>query len=89
MSILAAATERTVEDVQRQYGGGMYGPLKVDAAEAVVAVAQPFAQRTQELLDDPAELDRLMQAGAARAREAAQPTLDAVYAAMGLRASTA
>ncbi|MCB0901197.1 MAG: tryptophan--tRNA ligase [Actinobacteria bacterium] len=89
ISILAAATGRTVEDVEREYGGGMYGPLKVAAAEAVVAVAEPFARRTQELLDDPAELDRLMQAGAARAREAAQPTLDAVYSAMGLQASTA
>src|SRR5690606_36425446 len=27
ISILAAATGRTVEDVEREYGGGMYGPL--------------------------------------------------------------
>lgn len=67
----------------------MYGPLKVAAADAVVAVAQPFAQRTQALLDDPAELDRLMLAGAQRARHAAQPSVDAAYAAMGLRASGA
>ncbi len=88
LSILAAATDRTVEDVAQEYGGGMYGPLKAAAADAVVAVAEPFAQRTQDLLDDPAELDRLMQAGSARARSAAQPTLDAVHTAMGLQASS-
>ena len=54
ISILAAATGRTVQDVEAEYGGGMYGPLKVAAAEAVVAVAEPFAARTHELLDDPA-----------------------------------
>ncbi len=89
ISILAAATGRSVEDVEQEFGGGMYGPLKVAAADAVVAVAQPFAQRTQALLDDPAELDRLMLAGAQRARHAAQPSVDAAYAAMGLRASGA
>jgi len=89
LRILAAATDRGIDEVEREYAGGMYGPLKVAAAEAVVAVAEPFARRTQELLDDPAELDRLMQAGSARAREAAQPTLDAVHTAMGLQASSA
>lgn len=86
LSILAAATGRSVADVEAEYGGGMYGPLKVATADAVVAVAEPIAARTRELLDDPAELDRLMDLGGQRAREAAQPTVDAVYAAMGLQA---
>jgi tryptophanyl-tRNA synthetase len=86
ISILAAATGRTLKDVEAEFGGGMYGPLKVAAADAVVAVAEPIAARTKELLDDPAELDRLMDLGGQRAREAAQPTVDAVYSAMGLQA---
>ena len=86
LTILAAATGRSVADVEAEYGGGMYGPLKVATADAVVAVAEPIAARTRELLDDPAELDRLMDLGGQRAREAAQPTVDAVYAAMGLQA---
>jgi tryptophanyl-tRNA synthetase len=86
LSILAAASGRSVADVEAEYGGGMYGPLKVAAADAVVAVAEPIAARTRELLDDPAELDRLMDLGGQRAREAAQPTVDAVYSAMGLQA---
>lgn len=85
ISILAAATGRSVADVEAQYAGGMYGPLKVAAAEAVVAVAEPFQARTNELLSDPAELDRLMAAGAQRARDAAAPTLAAAYRALGLQ----
>lgn len=86
ISILAAATDRSIEDVATEYAGGMYGPLKVAAADAVLAVAEPFAARTRELLDDVAELDRLMAQGGERAQAAAQPTVDAAYAAMGLRA---
>lgn len=86
IGILAAASGRSVADVEAEYAGGMYGPLKVAAAEAVVAVAEPFAATTRALLDDPAELDRLMELGAQRAREAAAPTLAAVYEAMGLQA---
>ncbi len=89
LSILAAATDRSVASVAEEYAGGMYGPLKVAAAEAVVAVAEPFAARTRELLDDPGELSRLMLAGAQRAAEAAGPTLEAAYQALGLRASGA
>jgi tryptophanyl-tRNA synthetase len=89
LSILAAATDRTVASVEAEFGGGMYGPLKVAAADAVVAVAEPFSARTRELLDDPAELSRLMLAGAQRAAEAAAPTLENAYRALGLRASRA
>lgn len=86
ISILAAATDRSIDDVANEYAGGMYGPLKVAAADAVLAVAEPFSARTRELLDDVAELDRLMAQGGERAQAAAQPTVDAAYAAMGLRA---
>ncbi len=85
LSILAAATDRTVAQVEEEYGGGMYGPLKVAAAEAVVAVAEPFAERTRGYLADPAELNRLMAEGAVKARQAAHPTLQAAYAALGLQ----
>jgi tryptophanyl-tRNA synthetase len=86
LTILAAATDRSVDEVEQEYGGGMYGPLKTAAADAVVAVAEPIAQRTRDLLADRAELDRLMDIGGQRARQAAQPTVDAAYSAMGLQA---
>jgi tryptophanyl-tRNA synthetase len=39
--------------------------------------------RTQELLDDSAELERVLAAGAARAREVAGPTVRAAYERTG------
>lgn len=83
LSIIGACTGRTPQAVAEDYPDGRYGPLKQDAAEAVLAVAVPFAQRTQELLDDPAELHRLMADGAEKARTVASATVAQAYEAMG------
>jgi tryptophanyl-tRNA synthetase len=84
LTILAAITERDVETVAAAYAGQGYGALKGDAAEAVVAFAAPFAARVRELEDDPAELQRLMAVGAAKARATASATLATTYDRLGL-----
>ena len=69
------------------YAGRGYGDLKADAAEAVLSFTEPFAARVHELLDDPAELERLMAHGADKARAVAAPTLvEQVYRPGGVRA---
>jgi tryptophanyl-tRNA synthetase len=83
LAILAAVTGRPVEAVTAEFEGQGYGALKGAVADAVVAFAEPFAKRTAMLLDDPAELDRLLTRGAARAREVAEPTLRAAYDRVG------
>ncbi len=83
LSILAAFTDRDVDTVVKDYEGKGYGALKGDTAEAVVAFAQPFAERVAELRGDPAELERLMAAGAAKAREVASQTVATVYDRVG------
>jgi tryptophanyl-tRNA synthetase len=84
LSILAAFTGRPVAEVAAEFAGGGYGALKGATADAVVAFAEPFQARVNALMDDPAELDRTMAAGAARARELAAATLADVYADLGL-----
>jgi tryptophanyl-tRNA synthetase len=84
LTILATFTGRTVVEVEQQFAGRMYGDLKKETAAAVVAFAEPFQARVAELMDDTAELDRLMAAGAARAREVASATLADVRANLGL-----
>ena len=81
LSILAACTGADPAELAGSYS--QYGPLKADTAEAVVAFAAPFADRVHELLQDPAELHRLMAAGAAKARAVAAPTLATVYDRLG------
>ena len=83
LEVLSALTGSAVPDLVAGYDGVLYGTLKGDVADAVVALAEPFAARTRALLDDPAELERLMAAGAARAREVAAQTLAAAYDALG------
>ena len=83
LTILGAFTGRDVESLVKDYDGKGYGALKGDTAEAVVAFAQPFAARVGELQSDPAELTRLMVAGAAKAQVVAAETLATVYDRMG------
>ncbi len=84
LTILATLTGRTVAQVEPEFSGRMYGDLKKEAAAAVVEFVVPFQARVAELLADPAELDRQMSAGAARAREVAGATLADVYRNLGL-----
>jgi tryptophanyl-tRNA synthetase len=84
LTILAAFSGREIDTVVKDYDGKGYGALKGDTADAVVAFAEPFAARVQELMADPAELRALMAAGAAKASEVAAGTLAAAYDRLGL-----
>lgn len=83
LSLIAAFTERTPEQVATDLQGGGYGDLKAAAIDAVLSFTSPFAAAVADLMADPAELTRLMDLGARRAREAAAPTLAAVYDRVG------
>ncbi|HEU4489440.1 MAG TPA: tryptophan--tRNA ligase [Jiangellales bacterium] len=83
VTILSALTGRTVPDIERDFVGRGYGDLKKEVAAAVLDVAIPFQQRVHELLDDPAELDRLLAGGAEKARAVAAPTLELAHDRVG------
>jgi len=84
LSLLALSTQRSVEDVVGEFAGGGYGTLKTAVADAVVERLDPIRQRTQELLKDPGELDRILGAGADKAEARANATLARVQHALGL-----
>jgi tryptophanyl-tRNA synthetase len=83
LTILSAFTGTTVAALEEQYTGRGYGDLKKDVAEVVVETFTPIRARTLELLDDPAELDRVLAGNAERADAIAQSTLDTVYDRIG------
>jgi len=87
LTILATFTGRTVDEVVADLSGQMYGRLKAQTADAVVAFAEPYQARVAELLGDVAELDRLMAVGAQRARAVAAATLADVYDRVGFVAA--
>jgi tryptophanyl-tRNA synthetase len=83
IEIMSVATGRSPEDIEAEYDGSGYGPFKEDVGEAVVALVVPVQERYAELRADEAELRRLLQLGAEKARAASAPTLATMYERMG------
>ncbi|WP_299443208.1 tryptophan--tRNA ligase [uncultured Phycicoccus sp.] len=73
-----------VADVADAFAGRGYGDLKQEVADVVIEALTPFQQRMSTLLDDPAELDRILADGADRAAEVAHATMSRVRDAVGL-----
>lgn len=84
LTIFSVLSGRSIDDLVNEYAGGGYGGLKKDLAEQVTASFTPIRERTNELLSDPAELDRILGKAADRASEVADATLAKVYDAIGL-----
>ena len=83
LTIYSTLTGRSIADLEAAYADKGYGHLKVDLAEVVVDSAGPIRERTNELLADRAELERLLADGAKKARHVAAETLAEVYRRVG------
>ena len=83
LTIASTLTGRGIPELEAAYDGRGYGDLKKDLAEQVVAFVEPIQRRTAELMDDPAELDRLLSLGAERAQTVATETLSRAYDRLG------
>jgi tryptophanyl-tRNA synthetase len=84
LGIYASIAGKTILQLQEQYEGKGYGNFKKDLAEVVVEALFPIRERALELLDDPRELDELLEAGAEKARKVASSTLHDAWAKLGL-----
>jgi tryptophanyl-tRNA synthetase len=63
-------------EVLARYAGQGFGQgFKPDLAELMAATVGPIGVEMRRLLGDPAELDRILAAGASRARAVAEPTV--------------
>ena len=83
LTIFSTLTERSVESIETEYAGRGYGDFKKDLADVVVDTFGPIRSRALELLDDPAELDRILARNADRAAAIADVTLAKVYDRIG------
>jgi tryptophanyl-tRNA synthetase len=84
LTIYSALSGLTVESIEAEYAGRGYGDFKKGLAEVVTETFGPVRERALDLLADPAELDRILAANAARADEVADQTLADVYDKVGL-----
>jgi tryptophanyl-tRNA synthetase len=83
IDITSVATGESPEAIEGQFEGSGYGDFKSAVGEAVVELLAPVQERYGELRADEAELLRLLEIGAGKAREASAPTLEAMYERMG------
>ena len=85
LGIYKAVTGKPNDEVEADFAHARgYGDLKVGVAEVVIDFLAPLQARYQALMDDPAELDRILAIGAAQATAVAQPKVDAMKEMMGL-----
>ncbi|GAA2706076.1 tryptophan--tRNA ligase [Micromonospora olivasterospora] len=83
LTIYSALSGRSIDDLVAAYAGKGYGDLKKDLGEVVREFVAPIQERTRAYLDDPAQLDKLLAAGAEKARAVAARTLGEVYERIG------
>jgi len=83
LTIYVVATGGTVEEAENHFAGKGYGDLKRELTEVLVEFLRPVRERTADLLGDPAELTRLLAAGAGKAEAVAAKTLADVFERVG------
>ncbi len=84
LEIMAACTDRSIDDLAVEYAGSGYGVFKEAVAEAVINELAPVRANYQSLND--AEVARVMNKGALDARTKAEGYQQQVRAAVGLAA---
>ena len=67
-----------------EYAGQPFSVFKPALADLAVDHLAPITGRMQELMADPAEIDRILGAGADKAAEIAEPILARTYDIVGL-----
>ncbi|MDF3309725.1 tryptophan--tRNA ligase [Rhodococcus sp. ACS1] len=83
LTIQSALSGTPVETLVAGYEGKGYGDLKTDTADVLAEFVTPLKAKVEGYLSDEAELDRVIAAGAHRAREVSSQTLAAVYEKVG------
>jgi tryptophanyl-tRNA synthetase len=83
VAIYAALAGTTREAVIAEYAGQGFGAFKPRLAELAVSELAPVTAEMRRLMDDPAEIDRVLADGANRAAEIADPVVDEVKRIVG------
>jgi len=87
LTINSALSGKSIKDLENEFAGKGYGDFKLQVAEVVVEVLNPIRTRTLALVDDRAELLRMLKVGSEKANQVADKTLADVYSALGLIAN--
>ena len=83
VEIYAALSDTSAEAVIKEFGGAQWGRFKPALADLAVAKLEPISLEMSRLMQDPAEIDRILAKGADKANAIAQPILDKTYDIVG------
>ena len=83
MSIYAAVTDKTFDEITTEFEGKGYGAFKPAVAEAVIETLRPIREESLRLLTDKDQLTAIYRDGAARASALAEETLNTVRDRLG------
>lgn len=84
VGIYAALTDQPVAAVLQDFGGQQFSTFKTALAEVATEKLGKIGGETKRLMEDPAEIDRVLADGALRARAIARPIMDNVKDIVGL-----
>jgi tryptophanyl-tRNA synthetase len=84
VNIYAALAGHTPAQVITDFAGAQFGTFKPALADLAVAKLSPITTEMSRLMQDPAEIDRILGEGADRADAIAQPILDQVHDITGM-----
>jgi tryptophanyl-tRNA synthetase len=82
LTIYQVVTEKSREEIESHFAGKGYGHLKTELAEAVIEYLKPFQTKMAEI--DDAELEKILERSAEKARNVASETLKKTYERLGL-----
>ena len=84
MSIMAALTGMTMDEITSEYSGKGYGAFKDAVADSVIACLEPIQHEYDRIIADKAYLQEVMQNGAERASMLAHKTMLKVRKKLGI-----
>jgi len=84
LTIHSAFSGKSIAEVESEFSDKGYGDFKTAVAEVVNAELAPIREKTATLMQDPAELMRILKIGGEKANQVASETLKKVYGAIGL-----
>ena len=84
MSIYGIIKEKSMQDIEQEFQGQNYGTFKSAVAEAIVDRLAPIQEKHKALLANPAEIQKIYEAGDKKAMEKTNQLLQEVYKKVGL-----
>ncbi|WP_147125916.1 tryptophan--tRNA ligase [Shimia ponticola] len=84
VNIYAALSDQSADQVVAEFAGQQFGQFKPALVDLAVAKMGPIGDEMNRLMQDPAEIDRLLARGAERAREITAPILQQTYDIVGM-----